>query len=276
MAPEVLWVLAGKELREAGRQRWVVGLAGAFAVLALALSLVGRSGLGIVGVTGFARTAGSLLNAVLLVVPLMGLLMGAVSLAGEREHGTLVTLMAQPVTAAEVLTGKFLGAALGLGLAIGAGFGLSGLLIARAAGPDAVGAYAALAALAWLLGVTYLALGFWLSALATRVNPAMGAALLLWLAATFLSDLGLMGTAVVLRLSPGQLLWLSLVNPSQAFRLAALQVLHGDLELLGASGTYAASVLGGGVLWLTIAVLLIWTGLALVAAGAMLRRRGAA
>ena len=48
---------------------------------------------------------------VLLVVPLMGLSLGALGLAAERERGTLDYLLAQPVSRAEIFLGKYVGLA---------------------------------------------------------------------------------------------------------------------------------------------------------------------
>lgn len=268
-------IIAGKEFRDSRRNRWVGLLAGLFTVLALSLSYLGLSGLGTFGVSGFGRTAASLLNLVVLVVPLMGLLTGAVSLAGERERGTLLTLMAQPVTAGEIVLGKFLGAAAALLTALLAGFGLSGLLIARFAGWQELASYLGLVACTLPLGLAYLGLGFCLSAVARRHATALGGAVVLWLALTLLSDLGLMGTAMVLRLDPGQLFWLSLGNPVQAFRLSAMELLQGNLELLGASGLYASGTLGRWLLPVLAAVLAAWVAASVSAALALFRRRGA-
>ena len=127
-------IIMRKELRDAQRNRWVIWLATMFTGLSLALSYLGLSGLGTFGVGGFGRTAAGLVNLVVLLVPLMGLLMGAVSIAGEREHGTLLTLMAQPITGAEIVLGKFLGIAVALSSAVGIGFGLSGIVIAHLSG----------------------------------------------------------------------------------------------------------------------------------------------
>src|SRR3990167_4885475 len=129
MSIRSIWVIAGMEIRDAKRNRWFVIIAALFTVLALALSLLGLSGLGTMGVAGFGRTTASLLNLVFLIVPLMGLLLGAMSVASEREQGTLTTLLAQPVTAGEILLGKFLGTAAALVATLLLGFGLSGLVI---------------------------------------------------------------------------------------------------------------------------------------------------
>src|SRR3974377_2223290 len=97
-----VFLIMRKELRDARRSRWFLLLAAMFSSLALAVALLGMSALGAIGGAGFGRTTASLLNLVILVVPLMGLLLSALSVAGEREDGTLLSILAQPVLLEEV------------------------------------------------------------------------------------------------------------------------------------------------------------------------------
>jgi Cu-processing system permease protein len=258
MDARALMLVCGKEIREARQNRWLLVFAVIFAGLALGLSLLGMSGLGNIGVAGFGRTAGSLLNLVMVVVPLMALVVGAMSVAAEREQGTLQTLLAQPVVLGEVLAGKFLGLAAALLAAILAGFGLSALVIARYGGAADAGLYARLVGATCLFGLGYLSLGYLISTVVRKVPTAVGLALFLWLASVFLSDLGLMGTAVVLEVPPRTLLWLSLANPAQAFKLLVLHGLQGNLENLGPAGLYAADVFGDSLRPVLIAILAGW------------------
>ena len=275
MDAATVWTMTRKEFRDAQRNRWVTLLAAMFAVLSLALSVLGLSSLGTIGITGFGRTAASLLNLVLLLVPLMGLLMGAVSVSAEREQGTLATILAQPVTPSEVLLGKFLGASMALVAAISLGFGLSGLIIARGSGVSQLSVYLSLVGLTFLLGIVHVGMGVCLSVMTRRSATALGLAVFVWLFVAFLSDLGVMGTSIVLKLTPAQLLWASLGNPAQLFKLAAIHALHGNLELLGASGLYAVSVLGSWLLPVLVLLLVLWILLPLTAAFQIFHRRGA-
>jgi Cu-processing system permease protein len=264
----------GKELKDTRRSRWFLLLAVVFSGLAMTLSLLGMSALGAVGGAGFGRTTASLLNLVVLIVPLMGLLMGALSVAGEREHGTLLTLLAQPVLLEEVLIGKFLGLAAALLGTILLGFGLAALVIAQQSGAPQVAGYLVLIGYTALFGLGCLSLGFLISATARRTASAVGVAIFAWLVAVFLSDLGLIGTAVVLRLSPRSLLWLSLGNPAQVFKLAVLQGIQRNLESLGPGGLYATNVLGD---WLTptlSGLLALWIIVPFAVAVLFLRKRG--
>ncbi len=99
-------ILAQKELRDARKNRWFLLYAIAFTGLSLALAWISLSGTGDYGLAGFGRTSASLINLILLIVPLMGLTLGALSLAGEREQGSLLYLMAQPINQIELLSGQ--------------------------------------------------------------------------------------------------------------------------------------------------------------------------
>lgn len=269
------YLLFEKEVRDARRSRWFVLFAALFAGLALSLSWLGLSGLGSYGLSGFARTSASLVNLVVLIVPLMGLLLGALSVAGEREQGTLLTLLYQPVTSVEILVAKWLALATALTATILIGFGLSGVVISRHAGTESIGAYLSLVGWTVLLGLAHLSIGVAISIRARRTVTAVGAAIALWLAVVFFSDLGLMGTAMVLDLSPSSLLWLSLANPAQVFRIGVLAAIEGNLESLGPAGLYARDVLGDRIALTLGAWLAAWAAVPLVASLVLFRRRNA-
>lgn len=247
-----------KEIRDALRNRWFILLSLIFLGLSSALSLLGFSGLGNFGIAGFGRTTASLLNGVLLIVPLMGLLLGALALAGEKDQGTLMTLLAQPVTPGEILFGKFLGIALALSGTVFLGFGLSGTIIAFSGGMDEWGAYLVFVGLTLLLGLVYLAFGFLLSVFSKKTATAAGLAIFFWFFFMFLSDLGLMGSAIVLKLEAPQLLSLSFLNPTQIFRIAVMCVLQGGLELLGPAGRYATELFGPSLTHFLSGLLFAW------------------
>lgn len=271
---ENVLILAQKELRDARRNRWFVLYALAFAGLSLALAWLALSGAGNYGLAGFGRTSASLINLILLIVPLMGLTLGALGLAGEREQGTLLYLLAQPINQAELLLGKFIGLALALVAALGLGFGLTALLIAANGGDAQIGVYLSLLGLSCLLAIASLSGGLLISSLAPRGSTAVGLALFLWLLLVFFGDLGVMGTALVLRLDLDQLFALALINPLQLFKIAAVYSLRQNLEVLGPAGVYALRAYGSQLLPLLIGLLLAWVILPLGATAYFFKRRG--
>lgn len=269
-----VWVLTHKELCDAHRNRWFVLYSAVFATLALALAGLGLSGTGSYGFAGLGRTGASLINLVLLIVPLMGLSLGALSLAGERERGTLLYLLAQPVTQLEVLMGKYLGLALALLATLTLGFGLSGLWIAWRGGVSQAQEYLALAVLAYLLALASLSLGFLISALVRKGATAIGLMLFAWLVLVFLGDLGLMGTALTLRLKAGDLLAFALLNPLQVFKMAAILIVRSSLEVLGPAGLYALRTYGARLMPLLLTILAAWIIVPMSLSYLIFRQRG--
>jgi len=267
--------LTQKELNDARRNRWFLLYTIAFAGLTLALAWLALSSIGAGGLAGFGRTGASLINLVLLIVPLMGLTLGALSLAGEREQGTLLYLMTQPVAQSELLLGKFIGLGLAMLVTIVLGFGLSGLLIAWQGGSTQAGEFLALVTMAFALALASLSLGFLISAASQRSATAVGIALFIWLLLVFFGDLGLMGTAIVLRLDIGRLFALALINPLQLFKMAAILVIRGNLEVLGPAGVYAVRTYGDKLLPMLLALLTLWTVVPLTLTYWIFRKKGA-
>ncbi len=275
MRGRAVLAIACKELRRVRRNRWFWLLTLAFLALATLLAWAGLSGGG-TGLPGFGRMGASLTSLALLFLPLNGLATGALSVSSEREKGTLIYLLAQPVGVSEVLLGKFLGAGAALVASAFIGFGGSGLAVLALGGTLRATPLLSLAVLSALLSLVGVSLGLAVGAATPTAAAGAAAAVFVWLLLILLGDLGLLGTSLVLELTPGQLLLVALANPVHAFRLASLEAAGGSLETLGPVALLAQRLLGAALLPLLVVILVIWVLLPLPVAGAALKRRGGA
>ncbi len=273
MNPHTLITIAQRELRDALRNKWLLFYALGFAVLGLALSQASLASAGYAGLGGFGRTSASLVNAVMLFVPLIGLTAGAGALAADRERGTLLYLLTQPVTRLEVFLGKVIGAGLAVVAAIGLGFGLAGLALSFSGTADA-GSYLGMVASSLLLGMAALGLGFLISALTRKAATASGAALVAWLLLAFLGDLGVIATTLTLRPTAKALLGILLINPLQTFKVAMISTLQSGLDLLGPVGRYASYELGSALVPILIGMLVLWCVVPLTISFLIFNRKG--
>lgn len=236
-------LLAAREIRVSLRGRWILVGAASFTVLAIAVAQLGMAGAQRWGVATLDRTSAALLNLVLLFVPLLTLPLGASSFRGEAEDGTLPYLVAQPVTRAEVFSGKLVGLLLAMSLSLLIGFGAAAAVLGIQGGVS-VGAFGAMAAGAWLLGVVTTTLGVFLST-ATRTRAhALAAAIGAWLMLVFLCDFGVLALAASQTLGPGALFGISLANPLQATKTLSALAISERLEILGPVGVHAVRELG--------------------------------
>lgn len=269
----IVTTIARKEVRDSLRNRWFLLYTVAFAVLALSVSWISLAGTGTYGFAGYGRTAAGLVNLVLLVVPLMALTLGAASVAGDAERGTLAYVLAQPVSRAEVLMGKYLGLAVALSASISLGFAACAAILAGGGAGVGIGSFATLVGMTVVLALAMLSVGFLISVIARRASVAMGAALIVWLALAFLSDLGLMGGTIAFRLHVQELFYAALAHPLQVFKMAVLGSVHASLDVLGPAGLFATQAHGRALPLLFAGALAAWIILPLAAAVVVFLRR---
>jgi Cu-processing system permease protein len=262
-----LCVLAGREIRDGVRNRWVMAATSLLAALALALAFLGSAPIGEVGAAPLEVVVVSLASLAILLLPLIALLLSFDAVVGEAERGTLLLLLASPVLRWQVVLGKFLGQSAIMAVATVLGFGVAALTVAaRAGAPDAeaAGAFALLIGSSVLLGAAFIALGLLVSVLVRERQTAAGAALGLWLVFAVLYDLALLGTLVAdggQHITPALLEVLLLINPADAFRLLnltgfeGLQVLSGMAGLASEVAPPMTALAGALVLWIALPLL---------------------
>lgn len=235
------------------RSWWVPGYAAVFFLLTDAILRFGGGG---------PRAVASLLNVVLIVIPLVSVVMGTLFLSGSREF--ILLLLAQPVGRRSLFTGLYFGVALPLAGAFLAGVGLP-VLARGGAGLGLAGL--TLAVTGVLLTLVFTALAFFAAVRFEDRAKALGTALLGWFAATVLYD-GLV-LFVVAAFSEWPLetpmLVLTLLNPVDLARV--LLLLTFDVAaLMGYTGAVFERFFGSaaGVI-AALAALLGWTALPFVA-----------
>lgn len=239
-------VTARGQLREALQSWWVDLYALAFAALALAVAVVGSRGAGSLGFQGFSRTSASLLNACLLLAPLVALALGASAVSGERERGTIQGMLAQPIARWEFLVGVFLGLLAAIGLATALGFGAAGIVIALLSPVIDPGRYVMLLLLVVALAAVMLGLGVLFSVVAGSRARALGAAVIAWFVLVLFFDLGVIGVTLTGVLGNRGLVAALLLNPVDVARVLAVLRLSPDLDVLGPAGAYLHDTLGAG------------------------------
>jgi len=266
---------ARQELTLAVRSRWTQIFAAVFALLSLAVASSGYILSGGGGVQDFARTAASLVQLVLLLVPLTSLVIGVLALSPER--GSAELLFSQPVSRRAILIGRLLGLFTSLAAAQGIGLGGAGILIFWRAGEIGAGAYALLFAASLALTAIFLCLAALLASGAVgRRARSLALALIVWFAAVVLFDVAVLGAATLLRSGSASRLLIAsaLVNPVDAVRTGTLLSIEGTTAFGAASLALLRATRGpAGALVLVALSVLVWIAAPLAAA---VRRLGKA
>lgn len=267
-------IIAGKEVRDAFRNRWVLGATLLLAGLAFVLAFLGSAPTGALDVKPLAVTVVSLASLTIFLVPLIALLLAFDAIVGDVERGTMLLLLTYPVTKTNVVVGKFLGHSAVLAFATVVGYGGAGLAVSLGQGADGQSgqAFAWLLASSVLLGMVFLAVAYLISVLVRERGTAAGLAVGVWLFFVVLYDMGLLGLLVAAqdRVGAGVFPYLLLANPTDVYRvfnLTAFENVRTFSGLAGLSGTVSFSPA------VLLTVLVAWIVLPLAVAAAVFGRR---
>ncbi|WP_254521550.1 ABC transporter permease [Natrinema caseinilyticum] len=110
------------------------------------------------------------------IVPLIALILGWKSIAGERESGSIKILLSLPHSRKDVVIGKLLGRSAVLSISLTVGFALAAVIVAAFLGGFDFVDYAGLLAMSIIYGIAYTTLAVSLSSL-TRSTTIAGAAM---------------------------------------------------------------------------------------------------
>jgi len=180
-------VVARKDFEDAVRSKafWAVSalfvlFAGAAAYLYTGTDLFGAQELSTLGLVGFLRGASGTL------VPVIALLVGYRSIAGERQSGSLKLLLSLPHSRRDVVVGKLLGRTGVVAAAIGVGY-----LVALGVGVATIGSFAVVDFLTFtgltvLLGLSFVGIAMGLSSATGSTSIAGALAIGFWLVFQFL------------------------------------------------------------------------------------------
>lgn len=220
-------ILAGKEIRDGLRNRWVAAAILLLTALALLLALLGAAPTGTVKVSALGITVASLSSLTVYLLPLIALMLAYDALVGEFERGTMLLLLSYPVARWQVVLGKFLGHMAILLAAILIGYGGVGLLVEFTGGgdPESRFAYLVMMANSVLLGAAFIGLGYLISVLARERATAAGLAVASWLGLVVFYDLALLGLLLAdtgQAMGEGLFSTLLAINPTDAYRMVTL------------------------------------------------------
>lgn len=267
-------LFARQELTLAVRSRWTQIFAAVFAALALAVASSGYILSGGGGVQTFSRTAASLVQLVILLVPLTSLVIGVLALAPDR--GAAELLFSQPVPRRTILFGRLLGLFAALAAAQAIGLGAAGIAIFWRAGELGAGAYAILFASSLALTAVFLGVAAAISAAGVgRRARCLALSLIVWFSAVVLFDVAALGAATLLKSGGASKLLIAatLVNPVDAVRTGTLLAIEGTTAFGAASLALLRATRGiAGAQALVALSVLFWVVLPSVVASRRLAR----
>jgi ABC-type transport system involved in multi-copper enzyme maturation permease subunit len=246
---EEVCAVARLEMAEVLRSRWLLFCLGVYGVLAAVFVLVGMRESSVLGFTGMGKVLLALSHALVLLLPLLGLVATGQVINRVREDGSLELLFGHPIGRRSYFVAvslvRYAVLVLPLVLLMLA-MGLYGRFVLGHAVPWAF-LFRALLVSSALLAFA-VAVGLMISTYVRNPSKALMLALLVWAACIALMDFAMIGLMLQWRLQPLAVFAIAVLNPVQDARLALLSTAEPELSTLGPVGFYLANRVGTGFL----------------------------
>lgn len=223
------------DITESLRARWFMIYTAVFGGLVALLFVFGLSESRILGFMGLSRLLTTYIQLCMAILPIFVLITTVRSVAGDREAGVFEYLLSLPISLGAWYWGKLLGRFLVIFMPVF-------LAMLAAAGwatweeiPVPWTEFAYYTGLLLTLAWCFLGIGMLLSSVARSADVAQGAAFIVWLTLVLFLDIILLGALIKEHLPAETAVLLSLTNPLQVFRTAAMMLFDRQLVLLGPS-----------------------------------------
>ena len=223
------------DITESVRARWFMVYTAVFGGIVALLFVFGLSESRILGFMGLSRLLTTYIQLCMAILPIFILITTVRSVAGDREAGVFEYLLSLPISLGAWYWGKLLGRFVVIFLPVF-------LAMLAAAGwatyqeiPVPWTEFAYYTGLLLTLAWCFLGIGMLLSSIARSADVAQGAAFIVWLTLVLFLDIILLGALIKEHLPAETAIMLSLANPLQVFRTAAMMLFDRQLVLLGPS-----------------------------------------
>ena len=230
-----LLLTAWADIIESLRAKWFIVYSGVFGGIVVLLFVFGITESRIMGFTGLTRLLITYIQLTIAILPVFVLITTVRSVAGDREAGVFEYLLSLPISLSAWFWGRFLGRFVVVFLPVF--LAMVGAVIWTALkGAD----------IPWMLFISYtglllavawcfLGIGMLISTLARTADVAQGLAFVVWLTFLLFLDLILLGIMIREGLPSETAVAISLINPLQVFRTAAMVLFDPQLVILGPS-----------------------------------------
>ena len=230
-----LLLIAKLDVAESLRSRWFLIYMLVFMGLIVTFIFSGVTDSRVLGFSGLTRLLLLFIQICIIIVPIFILISTVRSISADRDTNLLEYMLSFPVSLGEYYFGQALGRIfvpllLSFVLAVVAG------LVKKIEIPwDILTLYTALL---FALSFVFLSFGFLISSAIKNQEMGQGVAFLLWLILLAFLDLALMGFLMKSNVREDIIFFITLINPIEVFRIAAISLFDPNLAVIGVASNF--------------------------------------
>jgi len=233
-----LYLIAYLDLKESLRAKWFVVYSLVFGGLIALFFIAGVTESQVMGFSGLSRLLLMYIQITIVILPIFILITTVRSISGDRDSHVLEYMLSFPISLKQYYWGKVLGRFITVFLPV-----FFAMLIAIVYGAFKGASipwniFFLYTGLLFAMSSAFLGIAFFISSFVKSSEVALGLSFFIWIFLLAFIDIALISLMMQERMSSGLIIFISLINPMEIFRVAAISLFDPQLTVMGPVAFY--------------------------------------
>ncbi|MDD5401396.1 MAG: ABC transporter permease subunit [Sulfurimonas sp.] len=233
-----LYLIAYLDLKESIRAKWFLVYSLVFGGLIALFFIAGVTESQVMGFSGLSRLLLMYIQITIVILPIFILITTVRSISGDRDNHILEYMLSFPISLRQYYWGKIIGRFITVYLPV-----LFAMIIAiifgfikGAAIPWSI--FFLYTGLLFSLSSAFLGIAFFISSFVKSSEVALGISFFVWIFLLAFIDIALISLMMQQRLNEELIIFISMINPMELFRVAAISLFDPELTVMGPVAFY--------------------------------------
>ena len=242
-----LSLIAYLDLKESIRAKWFIVYSLVFGGLIALFFISGVTESQVMGFSGLSRLLLMYIQVTIVILPIFILITTVRSISGDRDNHILEYMLSFPISLKQYYWGKIIGRFITVYLPV-----IFAMIIAVVYGafkganiPWEI--FFLYTGLLFAMSSAFLGIAFFISSFVKSSEVALGIAFFIWIFLLAFIDIALISLMMQDRFSEGLIIAISLANPMEIFRVAAISLFDPELTVMGPVAYYILDSISQGL-----------------------------
>lgn len=233
-----LMLIAYLDLKESIRAKWFLVYTFVFGGLIALFFIAGVTESQVMGFSGLSRLLLMYIQVTIVILPIFILITTVRSISGDRDNHILEYMLSFPISLKQYYWGKLIGRFATVFLPVFFAM-IVALVIGLFKGASIPwGIFILYSGLLFSLSSAFLGIAFFISSIVKSSEVALGLSFFVWIFLLAFIDIALISLMMQNRFSEELIILLSLLNPMEIFRVAAISLFDPELTVMGPVAFY--------------------------------------
>ena len=233
-----LYLIAYLDLKESIRAKWFVVYSLVFGGLIALFFIAGVTESQVMGFSGLSRLLLMYIQITIVILPIFILITTVRSISGDRDSHVLEYMLSFPISLKQYYWGKVIGRFITVFLPVF--FAMLIAIVYGAIQGAAIpwGIFFLYTGLLFAMSSAFLGIAFFISSFVKSSEVTLGLSFFIWIFLLAFIDIALISLMMQERMSSGLIIFISLINPMEIFRVAAISLFDPQLTVMGPVAFY--------------------------------------